>query len=97
MFRHSFGITVPAETDPEEVILSFSYEQGQYIKSYPLHHSQQIVIENEEEIKLKLYIHITHEFVMELLSYGEEVKIVSPEKLRNDIVQIYKRAIEKNE
>ncbi len=96
MFRHSFGITAPTESDPEEVVLAFPYEQGQYIKSYPLHHSQKLVSENEKGIQIKLYVHITYELIMELLSYGDEVEIISPKKLRKDIVEIYKRAINKN-
>ena len=85
-FRHCFGITCPDGEKPQEVMLSFDPFQGRYIKSLPLHHSQQILIDNEDELRVKLKVFITEDFIMELLSYGDKMKVVSPQTLRFIIV-----------
>jgi len=78
-FRNAFGVLrdVPAE----KVILQFSKMQGEYIKTFPLHESQEIVEEKQDIIVFELYIHLTHDFIMELLRYGNNVKVVLPESL----------------
>ena len=81
-FRHSFGIINGNNKEPQKIILSFSFEQGKYIKSLPLHHSQKELINNEEEYRIELLLHPTYDFVMELMSIGTEVKILEPENLK---------------
>ncbi len=92
MFRYSFGIMSPNETEPQEVILSFTPLQGKYIKSLPLHQTQQILIESEKEFQISLKIFITYDFIMELLSYGETVKILKPDSLVEKIKELHLKA-----
>lgn len=84
-YKYCFGIISPNGHKPQEVILSFDPFQGKYIKSLPLHESQQILIDNEEELRIKLTLFVTHDFFMELLSYGENLKVIEPESLLKDI------------
>lgn len=91
--KHSFGIITPMEVEPEEVILSLVPEQGKYTKSLPLHESQQILIDNDEELRIKLTLYVTHDFFMELLSLGENVKVIQPKSLIDDLKQSYKNAL----
>ena len=92
MFRYSLGIINPDEEQPQKIVLSFSKFQGQYIKSYPFHQSQ-TVTETADEITVELFIKITHDFMMELLSYGEEIKVHEPKILNDEMVAIHKSAI----
>ena len=84
-FRHSFGIINGTGEESVEVILSFTAEQGRYINSLPLHHSQKLILENEEEIRFSYFIRPTYDFRMEILSYGDQVKVLQPESLRETI------------
>ena len=84
-FKDCFGIIAPNDKLPEEVILSFNYDQGKYIKSLPLHHSQQILIDNNNELRIKLNLVITFDFVMEILSFGANVKVFQPKTLIDEI------------
>jgi predicted DNA-binding transcriptional regulator YafY len=93
-YRNCFGIISPNQLQPEEVILSFDPYQGKYVKTLPLHESQQILIDNEEELRIKLSLFITYDFVMEMLSYGDNVRVIQPESLINDLKSIYQRALE---
>jgi hypothetical protein len=94
-FRYCFGIIAPNTDEPSEVTLSFIPYQGQYIKSMPLHESQQILIDNEEEFRIKLTVFITEDFVMEIVSHGERVKVTEPQSLANDIRSIHEEAVER--
>ncbi|MCX6269535.1 MAG: WYL domain-containing protein [Bacteroidetes bacterium] len=92
MFRFCFGVINPDDIPPDEIILSFEPEQGKYIKSYPIHESQSIITDNDHELRIKITLFITHDLVMELLSYGMGVKIISPDRLIKAMQGIYKGA-----
>ena len=92
-YRYCFGIMGPNGQEPEEVILSFTAFQGKYLKSLPLHETQQILTDNEDELQLKLKLFITHDFVMELLSFGAEVTVLAPDSLKDELVKSYTQAL----
>ncbi|WP_312185307.1 WYL domain-containing protein [Sphingobacterium sp.] len=84
-YRYCFGIISPNSDKPEEVILSFNPLQGKYIKSLPLHESQILLIDNGDEVRVKLKLFLTHDFFMELLSYGNDMKVIAPSSLIKDL------------
>ncbi len=88
MFRYCFGVINPYDAQPEEIILSFEPEQGKYIKSYPIHESQTILSDNDRELRIKLTLYITRDLLMEILSYGMSVKVVSPERLASEVKSV---------
>jgi predicted DNA-binding transcriptional regulator YafY len=92
-FSNCFGIIVPDDSKPEEIILSFDSVQGKYIKSFPLHESQQIIQDDGDEVRIKLKLCITFDFLMELLSYGEMLKVISPAKLKTKIRKMHSDAL----
>lgn len=91
-YKHCFGIISPNEAEPREIILSFVPLQGKYIKSLPLHESQRILVNDKKEFRISLKLFITHDFVMELLSYGEDMVVIKPKTLANKIRDIHKKA-----
>ena len=94
-YEHSFGIVGPNKAaSPEEVVLKFAPIEGKYIKSLPLHHSQTIIEDDENSVTVKIKIHITHDFIMKLLSHGANVKVCSPVSLKEEIIKCYKKAME---
>ena len=94
-YRYCFGIISPNDEKPQDIILSFEPFQGKYIKTLPLHHTQEILIDNDEELQIKLKLCITHDLIMELLSYGEEVTVLSPKSLIKQVKKIYINALSK--
>lgn len=93
-FKHSFGVDVPPNSNPVKMKLLFTPMQGKYIKTLPLHPSQQIISDDEDGLLVELHIHITHDFIMELLSFGPDVKVLSPQELREDIAHRLTSALE---
>jgi len=97
VFKYCFGVINIENKEPEEVILSFDSEQGKFVKSYPLHFSQTVIVDNDEELRIKLYLQITDDLVMEILSYGERVKVIAPENFVLKILGHYKEALNQYE
>jgi len=45
-------------------------------------------------LRISLHIYLTHDFKMELLSYGETVKIIEPKRFVKEMKETYRAAIE---
>ncbi len=84
-YRYCFGIISPEEDMPQEIILSFHPFQGKYIKSLPLHETQKVIVDNEDELRIGLKLFLTHDFIMELLSFGSNMKVIQPTELKEII------------
>jgi len=94
LFENCFGIFLPDDNQPvETVVLSFSPLKGKYINSLPLHTSQKILFDNEKEFRISLNIYITYDFIMELLSHGADVKVISPKILTDKMKANFVKAI----
>ncbi|MDR1023918.1 MAG: WYL domain-containing protein [Prevotellaceae bacterium] len=92
--KYCFGIISPNAEKPSEVILSFDPFQGKYIKSLPLHDTQEIIKDTERELRIRLTLYLTHDFLMKLLSYGDTVKVIKPKQLAVKLRNIYASALE---
>jgi len=85
-FRYCFGVTRP-DTDkvPDKIVLEFSEFTGKYIKTCPLHPSQEVIEDTGKRLRISLELYITHELIGVLRSYGGDVKIISPVSLRRKV------------
>lgn len=96
-YKYSFGIISPEENKPQEILLSLDPVQARYLKSLPLHHTQEVVMETDDETRIKLLMHITHDFVMELMSFGGNVKVLKPASLARELKEAHYRAFQQYE
>ncbi len=88
-FVHCFGIINEAENYPPCIVqLKVSGWQAQYFRSLPLHHSQKELERTEEFSTFECFIQPTFDFRQELLSQGEDVEVLKPEKLREEMREI---------
>jgi predicted DNA-binding transcriptional regulator YafY len=93
-YRYCFGIVSPNTEIPEDIVLSFTPFQGKYIKTLPLHETQEILIDNHEEVRIGLKLFITQDLIMELLSFGNNMKVLKPISLRQRLKKIHGDAFE---
>ena len=84
-FKYSFGI-ITDEVKPQKIKIALSHEQSHYIKSLPLHYSQKIISDDENGCIIELLMSPTYDFVMELMSFGQEVKVIEPKSLQEEII-----------
>ena len=96
-FHYSFGIYSSEEYPVEDIILSFDAEDGGYLKSVPLHTSQEIIKDTPEEFIIKLRLRVTADFIMEILSRSWSLRVISPDSLKLHVRSILEKAIENNE
>jgi len=82
-FEHCFGIIVPKDiAEPKKVVLSINPLKWKFIQSLPLHESQKLIFESKKEVQISLVLYITHDLIMELLSHGNQIKVLQPDILK---------------
>ena len=96
LFRESYGIWNNPEDPVEEIVLKYDSVDGAFVKTLPLHHSQQILSEDKTGITVKLRLRITNDFVMELLSRSRSVEVIKPYSLRKRLYDTYVKAAAHN-
>lgn len=92
IFDNIIGVTF-SEVAIEEVILSFEPKQAPYIKAQPWHHSQEILLDNEEEFRIALYVHPNEDLFSLILAQCGRVKVIEPLSLRNEVARILRKAV----
>ena len=91
-FEDIIGVSINDDNTLETVRLWFSKKQLQYVKTKPLHGSQRTI--DEDELGGTIEIEVMPNFELEqlLLSFGEQVKVLEPQRL----VEIIKSRIATN-
>ena len=80
----------------EDIELRYDALDGKFLKSVPLHHSQRVLADTEEEFRIALRLRITNDFVMELLSRSRSLEVIRPQHLRERVRQVYEEALKRN-
>jgi predicted DNA-binding transcriptional regulator YafY len=85
-FNDVIGVTVLPDQQVEEIELIFSSRLTPYILSKPLHQSQIILKQYDNgNLHIQLRLMINPELLSLLLSYGNDVKVIRPAKLADEI------------
>jgi predicted DNA-binding transcriptional regulator YafY len=85
-FKHSFGITVPNDEKPETVVIKIDKTGSKYIESQPLHPTQELVKSGKSRDTYELEVYTNSEELRRtLLSYGKQLEVIKPKKLREEI------------
>ena len=83
-FKSTIGIIAP-DAEPQEVVLKYAKDQGQYVITQPIHESQEIVEETDSHVIISLHIIPTFELVSMILGWGAEVEVIKPGSLRERV------------
>lgn len=85
-FAHSIGGYGGNEWKARPVRVAVTHRVAAYLRSKPLHHSQQEVSNERSEAAARplfdMHVALTPDFVSLLLSYGAELEVLAPESLR---------------
>lgn len=84
-FNNSIGITSKIGEEIN-VTLSFTPKQAVYLKEKPLHTNQVVLIDDSFEFRISLKIANNYELHANILSYGENVKVIEPISLKKEII-----------
>ena len=93
-FDNVIGVSKASSQISQEITFWASKEQGQYIKTKPLHPSQQLISENDEDGSCVFSINVVlnRELFSVLMSYGPGVKVLSPETAVDHISTLLRQA-----
>lgn len=94
-FEHSFGIYNLKDQEPQLIKLQFNRIQGLYVLNRPIHPTQKLESEDEQFITISLKLYVSEDLIMEILSYGDRVKVVEPQGLRDVVLDRVKAAMSK--
>jgi predicted DNA-binding transcriptional regulator YafY len=86
---------VPPDKKVETVLLRIAASQMPYIKTRPIHGSQRILEQNDEHAIVEIKVYNTYELKSILLSFGDNIEVLSPDSLRKELAEIISRMNEK--
>jgi predicted DNA-binding transcriptional regulator YafY len=84
LFANTIGLTY-SQNVVSEVIVSFSPIQGKYVKALPLHDTQEIIVDNDKGLRIKVHIIPNLEFKQRIMMLGKEAKVMAPDWLAKEI------------
>lgn len=87
-FKDCFGIWSDPSVETEEIELKYDSLDGSFLKVIPIHPSQEIIADREDEFRIKLRLKITRDFVMELLRRSRSLEVIRPLHLRQKIYDL---------
>ena len=90
-FQDCFGVIRDDEIEVETVKLKVNADQSNYLRSLPLHPSQEEIETNDDYSIFTLRVRPTFDFCQELLKNGETLEVLEPTWLRKDFKDIVKR------
>ena len=83
-FRNTYGVS-GMEDKPQTIEIKIEAYQANYLRTLPLHSSQE-EIERQEQFSIFRYKVVpTFEFIQELRKHGSVLEVLKPKWLRNDI------------
>lgn len=90
-FAGCFGIIADQRIPYQTVKLKVAESQANYIRDLQLHESQQEIERNDEYSIFTYYLRPQYDFIQEILSNGEDMEVLEPLSLREEIAGIIKR------
>ena len=87
-FKEAFGIIVDKEDYDVETIRLKVYDTNhrrEYLRSLPLHWTQQETEQHEHYSIFEMRLAPTYDYLQELLSMGNEVEVISPDYVRQEM------------
>ena len=94
-FAGSFGIIADQHVEPQTVKLKVSAGQANYIRDLKMHESQEEIERNDEYSIFAYRLRPTFDFMQEILRNGEDIEVLEPLWLREEMAGIIMRMCNK--
>jgi len=90
-FAHSYGVL--NDEEPQMIKIRAFWPQNLYLKDLPLHHSQELLEETDEYTDFELYVRPTYDFIQALLAQREQLLVLEPSSLKNQMKETLKKML----
>ena len=81
----SVGVYVNEDDTPQLVKIRAKGVQREYLRTLPLHHSQEEVATTDEYSDFRYFLCLTSELTTQILGMGETVKVLAPQELQESV------------
>lgn len=92
-YRDVIGVSVSESMRPIRVRLFVTRPHAPYVETKPLHHSQRVVERTDEGIVLELLVQHNFELEKEIMSFGEGMRVLAPDRLRTAVLNRLRASI----
>ena len=92
-FDEYYGVLTDEGTPLEHVVVRAYGKTANYLRTLPLHHSQQEIATAEDYADFSFDIRPTPDFIGELLKYDQGVEVLNPPEFRLKICKIIKEML----
>lgn len=83
-FKHSIGIT-SFEDKPKKIVFKLDKIGSKYIESQPIHESQKLIKEGKKRNTFQINVLLSEELKRLFLSYGNQLEVLEPKELREQL------------
>lgn len=87
-FSDVFGIVAGTGGKVENITIRTYAELPGYLRSLPMHHSQREISSCEDHTDFSLRLRPSFDFIQELLLHRDQLEVLSPQSLRDEIAEI---------
>jgi predicted DNA-binding transcriptional regulator YafY len=92
-FEDIIGVTMPDKAKSTKIELLFSKEEAPYVLTKPIHGSQKKKKQDENGLLVTIEVFPNIELEKLILSFGDNIKVVSPKSFQNKIEGRIKKAL----
>lgn len=82
--------SIPSDEDIEHVVIRAYYQSPDYLRTLPLHESQQELESDEESTLFSYDVKLTYDFLQLIMQQGDQVEVLEPESLRTEMRNLAK-------
>jgi predicted DNA-binding transcriptional regulator YafY len=80
-FEDVVGVTIPKGAICEKIVLLITAERWPYVMTKPIHDSQKVIYHANDGVQIELDVIINPELIAKILSYGADIKVITPTHL----------------
>lgn len=91
-FSECYGVIVGDGTQVKNIVIRAFGKQRYYLRDLPLHHSQELIGEGENYSDFRLRVRPTQDFIAQIMSFGNYVKVLQPQSLAQEVAEKLKAA-----
>ncbi|MGN0002886.1 MAG: helix-turn-helix transcriptional regulator [Sphingobacterium composti] len=93
-FEDTIGVTKSHNDRGQRVLLSVDAKNAPYVETKPIHASQKIIERHEDgSIIIRIDVVLNYELEREILGFGEAIKVLSPLRLKERIINRVRRSL----
>lgn len=88
IFENCFGIIIGTNDKPAIIKFKVINDQQKYVRSLPLHPSQQEICKESDYSIFSIYVKPTFDLIQEFLKYGYNLEVIEPKSIRQQLSDI---------